>query len=134
MKNALYFKFILAYVILGLLGILTISTLGSAMIQHQITEDTGEALYKEAISLASYQANANYDNPEEVEEAYNTLKTLALYENIRILILNPSGAPILDTGRPYSEKTCNAPESLIRLPSEPDTIRKVIFIITLRKI
>lgn len=102
MKNALYVKFILAYVILGVLGILTISTLGSTMIQRRITDDTGEALYKEAISIASYQANADYTKPTDVESAYNALKSLAICGNARILLLNPSGMPILDTERPYS--------------------------------
>lgn len=48
MKNTLYFKFILAYVILAVLGFLTISTIGSSSVQNQILDDEGESLYKEA--------------------------------------------------------------------------------------
>ena len=59
MKNTLYFKFILAYVILAVLGFLTISTIGSSSVQNQILDDEGESLYKEAISIASYQAKAD---------------------------------------------------------------------------
>lgn len=101
MKNALYFKFILAYVLLGILGFLTISTLGSTMIQNRILDTEGESLYKEAISIASIQANADYSNTSEVEETYNYLKALSNYQNAHILILNPSGVPLVDTGTSY---------------------------------
>lgn len=104
MKNALYFKFILAYIILAILGFLTISTLGSYLIQERITSETGESLYKEAISIASYQANADYTNPDDTEPTYSSLKSIACYEDARILILTPDGAPIMDTERPYTQK------------------------------
>ena len=53
MKQTLYSKFITAYIFLGILGTVLISTLGSSLIQKHILEDTGAALYKEAISLLS---------------------------------------------------------------------------------
>lgn len=101
MKNALYFKFILAYIFLGIVGILTISTLGSSMIQNRLLDNTGEALYKEAISISSYQAGADYTDTKEVEETYNYLKTLANYQDARIMIINPAGVPLIDTGLSY---------------------------------
>lgn len=101
MKNALYFKFILAYALLGIVGFLTISTLGSTMIQNRILDTQGESLYKEAISISYIQANADYSNTAEVEETYNYLKALSNYQDARILILNPSGVPLIDTGTPY---------------------------------
>ncbi|MDY4670151.1 MAG: HAMP domain-containing sensor histidine kinase [Oliverpabstia sp.] len=104
MKNTLYFKFIMTYILLGVVGILTISTLGSSMIQKKILEETGESLYKEAISIASYQANADYTDPTDVEASYNMLKLLAEYQDSRIMILNSSGEPLLDTTRPYTKE------------------------------
>ena len=71
MKQTLYSKFITAYIFLGILGTVLISTLGSSLIQKHILEDTGAALYKEAISLASYQANTDYSDNADVEAAYN---------------------------------------------------------------
>ena len=71
MKRTLYSKFIMAYILLGVLGTVLIATLGSSLIQNHILEDTGAALYKEAISLASYQANTDYSDSEDVEAAYN---------------------------------------------------------------
>ena len=101
MKNTLYFKFIMAYVILAVLGFMTISTVGSSMIQNRILNDEGESLYKEAISIASYQATADYTNTEDVEETYNYLKTLSNYQDSRIMILNFSGVTLIDTGLSY---------------------------------
>lgn len=108
MKNTLYFKFIMTYILLGVVGILTISTLGSSMIQKKILEETGESLYKEAISIASYQANADYTDPTDVEASYNMLKLLAEYQDSRIMILNSSGEPLLDTTRPYTKEPYDA--------------------------
>ena len=105
MKNTLYFKFIMTYILLGVVGILTISTLGSSMIQKKILEETGESLYKEAISIASYQANADYTDPTDVEASYNMLKLLAEYQDSCIMILNSSGEPLLDTTRPYTKES-----------------------------
>ena len=102
MKQTLYSKFITAYIFLGILGTVLISTLGSSLIQKHILEDTGAALYKEAISLASYQANTDYSDNADVEAAYNQLKTLSAFQDSRILILNPSGQPLIDTGKPYT--------------------------------
>lgn len=104
MKNALYFKFIMAYVILGVLGLLTISTLGSALIQNRIVEDTGSSLYKEAISISSVQANKDYSNAMDVESVYSNLSALSEYQDTRILLLNPSGAPLIDTALPFSSQ------------------------------
>lgn len=101
MKNALYLKFILAYVLLGILGFLTISTVGSSLIQRRILESTGESLYREAISISSYQAGADYTDTAEVENNYNYLKALSVYQNAHILVLTPDGVPILDTGLSY---------------------------------
>ena len=102
MRQTLYSKFITAYIFLGILGTGLISTLGSSLIQKHILEDPGAALYKEAISLASYQANTDYSDNADVEAAYNQLKTLSAFQDSRILILNPSGQPLIDTGKPYT--------------------------------
>lgn len=108
MKNALYFKFIMAYIFLGVAGFLMISTLGSFIIQDKILEDTGETLYKEAISIASDQADADYSDPYDAEVSYNNLKLLSEYQNARILVLNSAGEPLLDTARPYTTEPYRA--------------------------
>lgn len=102
MKNKLYFKFIIAYMILAIVGVISISTLGSYMIDQKIIDNTGEALYKEAIHIASNQAAALNSSDEDIQATYQTLLTLGNYQEARIIVLNPSGIPLLDTGLAYN--------------------------------
>ena len=96
MKKTLYFKFILGYVLLAIGGFVLTATAGSWAVQRQIKSTHGEALYKEAISIAS-ETSKLYDDFEKIEENYQTLTTLAIYQNTQILILNPSGVPLFDS-------------------------------------
>lgn len=105
MRKTLYTKFILAYILLGILGVFLISTAGSALIQRHILTTTGDSLYKEAISLASYQANTDYSDEKDVENAYQQLRTLSVFQDSCIVILNPSGQPLIDTSQPYSSQS-----------------------------
>ena len=102
MKKTLYVKFVLVYIILGIWGFILISTWGSLSIQHKIMQVASENLYKEAISISSYNATVNYNDEKEIEAAYHTLVALAMYQDARILIHNPSGAVLIDTAKPYS--------------------------------
>ena len=111
MKKTLYVKFVLIYIILGILGFLFIATLGSQTIQYKILQVASENLYKEAISISSYNASVNYNDEEEIEAAYHTLVALAMYQDAHILIHNPSGAVLIDTAKPYS------PEPIAQLPT-----------------
>ena len=108
MKNALYFKFIMAYIFLGVAGFLMISRWSSFIIQDKISEDTGEALYKEAISIASDQADADYSDPYDAEVSYNNLETS--FPNIKCSYSGSEfrGEPLLDTARPYTTEPYRA--------------------------
>ena len=134
MRQTLYSKFITAYIFLGILGTVLISTLGSSLIQKHILEDTGAALYKEAISLASYQANTDYSDNADVEAAYNQLKTLSAFQDSRILILNPSGQPLIDTGNHTLQWHKARLKTLILRSWDQTVILQVLFMDILRKI
>ena len=101
MRQTLYSKFITAYIFSRYSRNGSNRYAGIFLIQNHILEDTGAALYK-AISLASYQANTDYSDNADVEAAYNQLKRSLPFQDSRILILNPSGQPLIDTGKPYS--------------------------------
>ena len=104
MKRTLYVKFVLTYLLLGIAGFLLISTYGSNRIEKKILYAAGESLYKEAINISSYNASVNYDDEDEIEAAYQSLVSLAIYQDARILIHNPSGAILIDTAKPYSSE------------------------------
>ncbi len=109
MKKSLYLKFTSAYILLCIISFITISTLGSSMIQKNIVKHTGSVLYKEAISISESQSKNNYDNPSDIEGAYNLLKALSTYQGARIVIFNSSGVPFLDTGIPYNSHNTLSP-------------------------
>ncbi len=100
MKKTLYFKFILAYVGLLLGGFILIATLASTAIDQSLTKSNSEALYKEAIYLASETSNL-YDDIENIENNYHTLVALTLYHDTQILIITPSGIPLIDSSLGY---------------------------------
>lgn len=101
MKRTLYVKFLLAYVLLAILSVILISTLGASLVGKRVLANEGSALYREAISIASYQSVMNYTD-DELPEVYDILNILSYYQDARILILNSSGTPLIDTGIPYS--------------------------------
>lgn len=103
MKKTLYLKFILIYIFLGIFSFLLISTWGSQRIQQKILQVASVNLYKEAINISSFNASVNYDQEEEIETVYHTLVSLAMYQDSRIMIHNPSGAVLIDTAKPYSK-------------------------------
>ena len=103
MKNALYFKFVLAYVLLAILGLILISTAGSAVIQRKILDNTGEELYREATSLSYSQASQDYDSTTDLKEIYDICLALADYESARILLINPRGELYFVTGSCFQD-------------------------------
>lgn len=96
MRKTLYFKFLLAYVFLAIVGFILIATIGSSAIDYKITQTNGESLYKEAIYIAS-ETSKLYENTEKIEENYENLITLSVYQDTQILILNPSGTILFDS-------------------------------------
>ena len=104
MKNALYPKFTIAYLILGFLSFFVISFLGSTLIQRELTEQTGNALYREAVNIASYQADHYYTQQANLEDTYYNLCTLAEYQNAQIWMLDPDGNILLSTAEELDQE------------------------------
>ena len=52
MKHSLYYKFILGYLVFGLLGFVAISTFSSKMMYNHLVEERSEAMYDEAVTIA----------------------------------------------------------------------------------
>ncbi len=109
MKNALYVKFLFGYVILGLLSIFVISLMGSALIEQDLTRQTGDYLYKEAVNIASNHADYYYSQQASLEDTYFNLCTLSEYQNTQIWMLDPQGRILIDTAEPLDP---DAPEQI----------------------
>ena len=108
MKNALYFKFIMAYIFLGVAGFLMISTLGSFIIQAVRFWKIPEKLSTKRPSPLPPIRQMRITAITDAEVSYNNLKLLSEYQNARILVLNSAGEPLLDTARPYTTEPYRA--------------------------
>ena len=53
MRHSLYIKFLLGYLVFGILGFITISTLSSRLMYSQLVEAKTEEMYDQANQIAS---------------------------------------------------------------------------------
>lgn len=99
MRSKLYVKFIICYIILGVLGFFVIATLGSNLIERSLILQNAESLYKEATAIASTQAASYYKRQSSIEEIYENLSALSKYQDAEIWMINPSGFILINTGQ-----------------------------------
>lgn len=97
MRRTLYIKFITAYVILGFLGFLTTSTIGSRLVENQLVHQESEAIYREATAIASNPTVRYQANSLNLATIYNTLDAIASYQGAQIWLLNSKDEIIINT-------------------------------------
>lgn len=97
MKRTLYLKFLLAYIIFGVFGVVIITTFVPTMTQEHLVRERASALYSEATLIASTYASELYRSETSLEEVKTQLDFLASCTDSVIQIINPSGRLILDT-------------------------------------
>ncbi|MGI6095624.1 MAG: HAMP domain-containing sensor histidine kinase [Lachnospiraceae bacterium] len=100
MRNPLYLKFVLAYVLLAIAGFITICTLGSHLIENHLTDRCSSGLYREATTVASSYGAKYYNKETTLENMYDNLVTLSAYQNSQIWIVSPEGEILVDTSMP----------------------------------
>lgn len=97
MNQTLYKKFLLTYVIFGILGFIFLSTAGSRVIERQLTKVYSASLTREARSIAGNQTG-RYDLEESsLQTLYDSLTALGAYQNSQIWIISPEGEVLLNT-------------------------------------
>lgn len=97
MRKTLYFKFVLAYLIFGLFGLVMMTTFVPSMLQDHLIHEKAKALYAEATLLSDNYAARLYDNQETLETVKAHLDSLSVYLDSAIWIINPSGRIVIDT-------------------------------------
>lgn len=111
MNRTLYKKFILAYVIFGIIGFVFLSTAGSRLIERQMTKVCSSALTREARSIAESQAGRFYMENSTLQSLYDSLDALGTYQNATIWLISPEGELLLDTSQPLNtENTRTIPD------------------------
>ena len=101
-KHTLYFKFIIAYLILGVVGFVMIATLGSSMVESQLKNSIADDLYREATTISGDSLVQNNTSANNLLTLKQYLSTLSDYQDAEIWILNNQGQRILSTKTGFS--------------------------------
>lgn len=99
--HSLYAKFLLGYLLFGLLGFIAISTFSSGMIYDYLLERQSASLYAEANEIASRYSEIYRGGNRNAEEANSNIATIASFLSSDIWVVDRQGVLILDTGNRY---------------------------------
>ena len=102
MKKTLYVKFVIGYIILGIIGFAMIGTLGSSLLTRTLIRQNANALYREANSIAANEASSYFTRYASLEEMYRNLAALSIYQDATILLINPNGELLINTDQPLT--------------------------------
>lgn len=97
MKHSLYYKFILGYLVFGILGFAAIGTFsGKLMYEHMVEEQT-QAMYDEANLIASTYSSVYLGEKQDRQAVYPQLHAVAEFLGGEIWIVNRQGVVIIDS-------------------------------------
>lgn len=97
MTRSLYSKFILGYLIFGLLGFITIATISSKMIRDYLVRYQADAMYDEANIIASSCSTLYQGKRLDSELVSSQIRTLSKYLRAEIWIVDRQGAVIMNS-------------------------------------
>lgn len=100
MKKKLYLKFIIGYVIFGILGFVLVSTFTSHYTYEYLENTEAKQLYREANLIAASYASNYYSNSITANDLHQTLASLDTYLSADIWIMNTQGSVLIDSSRP----------------------------------
>lgn len=100
MKKTLYLKFVLAYIIFGVFGLIAVVTFVPSLTEQQLIKERSSALHSEASLISDTYAAELYTSETSLEDVKEQLDFLSVYLDSTIQIINPSGRVILDTTMP----------------------------------
>ncbi len=105
MKHTLYLKFLLAYIIFGVFGVVIVTTFVPTMIQEHLTREKSSELYSQGSLIADTYASELYKSETSLEEVKEQLDFLSDCTGSIVQIINPSGRLILDSTREIDVET-----------------------------
>lgn len=97
MTHSLYSKFILGYLLFGLIGFITIATFSSHTTYVYLLEKTADAMYDEANLLASAYSDIYQGKDLSLEIAKPQLEAVSAYLNTQAWVLDNRGTVIAET-------------------------------------
>ena len=97
MKQTLYLKFLLGYLVFGILGFILVSTVTNYGLRNQIESVEARNLYTECTEIASQYAKNYYNGSMELTDLHSHLETISHYLNTKIKVIDTSGRVIIDS-------------------------------------
>lgn len=97
MTHSLYYKFILGYLVFGLLGFFVIATTASEMTYEQLIREESETLYDEANFLAARYSDVYKGRNLNIDSTYPQLEAVATYLRAEIWVVNNRGTIVADS-------------------------------------
>ncbi|MFR5602398.1 MAG: sensor histidine kinase [Lachnospiraceae bacterium] len=97
MTRSLYSKFILGYLVFGLIGFVTIATFSSKMTYRYLMDSRSEALYDEASLIANYYSTIYQGREIDLESAYPQMEAVATFLKAEIWVVDRQGTIIVDS-------------------------------------
>lgn len=97
MKKTLYLKFVLAYIIFSVFGVIIITTFVPTLTKEHLIREKATELYADASLIASTYAEPLYRNETTLVQVKDQLDFLSRCSSTIIQIISPSGRLILDT-------------------------------------
>ena len=85
MKQTLYLKFLLGYLVFGILGFILVSTVTNYGLRNQIESVEARNLYTECTEIASQYAKNYYNGSMELTDLHSHLETISHYLNTKII-------------------------------------------------
>lgn len=97
MKRTLYLKFLLGYVLFGILGFITVSTLTSHLMLNYIENQNISNLYRESNLLAGNYASNYYRGTMTLKDVESHFETVATYLDTDIWVIDREGRILINT-------------------------------------
>lgn len=97
MTHSLYYKFLIGYLVFGLLGFITIATVSSKMTYNYLVDSKAEALYDEANLIASNYSAVYKGKSVDMASAYPQLEAVATFIQSEIWVVDSKGTIVVDS-------------------------------------
>lgn len=109
MTHSLYTKFVLGYLLFGLLGFVLIATFSSHMTHEYLVRERSDAMYDEANLLASTYSDIYQGKTISLDTANPQLEAVSTYLGASAWVLDHKGAVVAETSpASHSGKTLRA--------------------------
>lgn len=97
MTHSLYTKFILGYLLFGLLGFILIATFSSQLTYRYLVGEKADALYDEANLLADAYSDIYQGKNIDLSTANPQLEAVATFLRAQVFVLDRTGAVVAET-------------------------------------